>query len=187
MSEYKLEIKQLVDYPRCRIYREFIQSLIKESRIRANYCAGLFHYIVLCSYANFRTSYKRIDGISYTIRPGEWLCRVSEATVWFRLNHKYQLTAILDDLEARNLITYNLLGRGKLIKYRIADWHRFNRVLDYNAPCQKETGFFFLPIASANELVSYDKCSEMDGLPNEYRHPPGLPLLRFRWQVPLGI
>jgi len=31
-------------------------------------------------------------------------------------------------------------------------------VLDYNCPCQKEAGFFFLPVATATELVS----AEMD-------------------------
>lgn len=36
MPEYQLEIKQLVDYPRCRIYREFVQALIADSRIRTN-------------------------------------------------------------------------------------------------------------------------------------------------------
>ena len=25
--DYQLEIKQIVDYPRCRIYREFLRSL----------------------------------------------------------------------------------------------------------------------------------------------------------------
>ena len=30
MSEYQLEIKQIVDYPRCRIYRQFVQSLIAD-------------------------------------------------------------------------------------------------------------------------------------------------------------
>ena len=162
MSEYQLELKQLVDYPRCRIYREFIQSLIKESSIRVSRHAGLFHYAVLCCYANFRTSYKRIDGISYTIRPGEWICRISEVLSWFRLHFKHQLTALLDELQARHLITYTFLGRGKLVKFSIQNWHRFNRVLDYNAPCQKESGFFFLPIATANELISYARCSEMD-------------------------
>ena len=34
MDCYKLEIKQIVDYPRCRIYREFIQSLIADRSIR---------------------------------------------------------------------------------------------------------------------------------------------------------
>ena len=69
MSEYKVEIKQLVDFPRCRIYRQFIQQLIGEKDIRVGSKAGLFHYTVLCCYANFRTSYKRIDGISYPFIP----------------------------------------------------------------------------------------------------------------------
>ena len=84
MSEYQLEIKQIVDYPRCRIYRQFIQMLLAEKNIRVGGTSGLFYYTVLCCYANFRTSYKRIDGISYTIRPGEWLCRISEVSEWFR-------------------------------------------------------------------------------------------------------
>lgn len=36
-------------------------------------------------------------------------------------------------------------------------------MLDYNA-CQKESGFFFLPILTANELVGFGRCSEMDAL-----------------------
>lgn len=36
--------------------------------------------------------------------------------------------------------------------------------LEYNAPCQKDTGFFFLPISVANELVSAGRCSEMDAM-----------------------
>ena len=34
MTEYQLEIKQIVDYPRCRIYRQFVQSLINDRSIR---------------------------------------------------------------------------------------------------------------------------------------------------------
>ena len=79
MSEYQLEIKQIVDYPRCRVYRKFIQSLIADRSIRTNNgCSGLFYFTVLCSYANFRTSYRRLDGVSYTVYPGEWVCRVKE-------------------------------------------------------------------------------------------------------------
>ena len=73
MSEYQLEIKQIVDYPRCRIYRQFITMLLQDKDIRVGGSAHLFYYAFLCNYANFRTSYKRIDGISYTIYPGEWL------------------------------------------------------------------------------------------------------------------
>lgn len=67
MQEYKLEIRQSVDYPRCRIYREFVQSLIADKDIRVNGESLLFHFTVLCSYSNFRTAYRRLYGISYTV------------------------------------------------------------------------------------------------------------------------
>ena len=67
MSEYTLEIKQIVDYPRCRIYRQFVQALIADRSIRVSGGSGLFYFVVLCAYANFRTSYKRIDGISLKV------------------------------------------------------------------------------------------------------------------------
>lgn len=162
MSEYKLQIKQVVDYPRCRIYRQLIQYLIKDPNIRSGGSSGLFYYTVLCCYANFRTSYKRIDGISYTVYPGEWICRISEFKDFFRVKTNKQIIEILKSLQERHLIEYTLLGRGKVIKYSVNNWCKTNRVLDYNAPCQKETGFFFLPISIANELVSCGKCSEMD-------------------------
>ena len=164
MSEYQLEIKQIVDYPRCRIYRQFIQNLISDRSIRLGGSSGLFYYTVLCSYANFRTSYKRIDGVSYTIYPGEWLCRVNEIAEWFRIRFQHQALDILQNLQERGLIAYRLLGRGKLIKFKILGWQKHNRVLEYNAPCAKDTGFFFLPVSEANELVGSGRCSEMDAL-----------------------
>ena len=36
MSEYQLEIQQLVSYPRCRIYREFLQTLTADRGVRTN-------------------------------------------------------------------------------------------------------------------------------------------------------
>ena len=162
MPEYQLEIKQLVSYPRCRIYREFLQTLIADRGVRTNGRPGLFCYTVLCSYANFRTSYLRVDGISYTIYPGEWICRVEELTKMLRLRFRRQTLDALEILQGENLIQYSLLGRGNLVKYKIINWRRHNTVLDYNCPCQKETGFFFLPVTTATELVSAEKCSEMD-------------------------
>lgn len=164
MSEYQLEIKQIVDYPRCRVYRQFIMLLLQDHNIRIGGSSGLFYYTVLCSHANFRTSYKRIDGISYTIYPGEWLCRVNEVAEWFRTRFQHQALAILQDLQDRGLIAYRLFGRGKLVKFKILDWQKHNRVLDYNAPCAKDTGFFFLPVSVAAELVCQGRCSEMDAL-----------------------
>lgn len=161
--EYQLKIKQIVEYPRCRIYREFIQTLIADRSIRTNNgCSGLFYFTALCSYANFRTSYRRLDGISYTVYPGEWVCRISEIAEWFRLRSKRKVLDMLYCLQDDHLIEFTVLGRGQLIKYKIVDWQRHNTVLEYNCPCQKDTGFFFLPTATAAELVSVGKCSEMD-------------------------
>ena len=162
MPEYQLEIKQLVSYPRCRIYRELVQTLIAGRGVRTSGRPGLFSYTVLCSYANFRTSYLRLDGISYTIYPGEWICRISELTQALRLRFRRQTLDVLSALQERYLVQYTLLGRGNLVKYKITNWHRHNTVLDYNCPCQKETGFFFLPVTTATELVNMEKCSEMD-------------------------
>lgn len=162
MSQYQLQIKQIVDYPRCRIYRQFIQSLINDQNIRTNGGSGLFYYTVLCSYANFRTSYRRIDGISYTVYPGEWICSTKELSEWFRTRFQCQAIEILEKLQNLHLISYLPLNRGKLIKYKICDWNKHNTVLDYNCPCQKDTGFFFMPITTAAELISTGRCSEMD-------------------------
>lgn len=177
MSEYQLELKQIVDYPRCRIYRQFIKMLMQDENIRTGGSSGLYYFTVLSCYANFRTSYKRIDGISYTIYPGEWICRVSELTEWFRTRFQHQAISILKDLQDRHLITYSLLGRGKLIKFKIKGWCKHNRVLDYNAPCQKDTGFFFLPVSAANELVGSGRCSEIDAKPLKHQVPLQLHLL----------
>ena len=57
MPEYQLEIKQLVSYPRCRIYREFLQTLIADRGVRTNGRPGLF---VIPSFAPMPTSVPRI-------------------------------------------------------------------------------------------------------------------------------
>lgn len=162
MSDYQLQIKQIVDYSRCRIYRQFIQSLINDRSIRTGGSSGLFYFTVLCNYANFRTSYRCIDGIGYTIYPGEWICTVEELSDWFRTHFQRQAMDILDELQRRHLISYLILDRGKVIKYKIRGWKNHNTVLDYNCPCQKDTGFFFMPVVAATELVSAGRCSEMD-------------------------
>lgn len=162
MAEYQLEIKQLVDYPRCRIYRQFVQSLLGDQNIRVSGGSGLFHYTVLSCYANFRTSYRRLGGVNYTIFPGEWLCTTDELVSLLRVRCKRQALVILTDLQERHLITFNILANGSSVKYKVNGWHRFNRVLEYNAPCHKDTGFFFIPISVANEIIGARKASEAD-------------------------
>ena len=124
MPEYQLQIKQVVDYPRCRIYREFIHKLINDRSIRINGGSGLFHFTVLCSYANFRTSYRRIDGISYTVSPGEWVCTVKELSCWFRTRFHRQALSMLDTLQNQHLISYTLLGRGNVRRFLF--WAQFH-------------------------------------------------------------
>ena len=154
MSEYQLQIKQMVDHPRCRIYRQFVQSLINDRSIRVGGGSGLFYYIVLCSYANFQTSYRRIDGISYTVYPGEWICTTKELSAWFRTRFQGQAVEILEELQRKHLISYLPLDRGKVIKYKIRGWSKHNTILDYSCPSQKDTGFsFFLSLQPQNWSV----------------------------------
>lgn len=159
---YQLEIKQIVDYPRCRIYRDFLRNLMEDRDIRTNGSSYLFYYMVLCSYANFRTSYKKLEGISYLVGPGEWVCTTAELSEWFRTRFQHQAVSILDFLQDQHYITYTKLGRGNLIKFTIIGWHKSNTALDYNYPCLKDVGFFFFPVAAVHELISIGKCSEMD-------------------------
>lgn len=139
---YKLELKQIVEFPRCRIYRDFIQTLITTKSIRTT--GGSFlYYLVLCSYANYRTSYRRMEHITYTIGPGEWICTVTDLQEWFRCRFQHQALSILRFFEEQNYITYSLLGKNRLVKFKISDWPKDNTVLEYNYPCKKDTGFFF--------------------------------------------
>ncbi|CUX16101.1 MarR family transcriptional regulator [Clostridium sp. C105KSO13] len=159
---YQLELKQIVDFPRCRIYRGFIQTLISDKTIRTNGCSYLFYYLILCSYANYRTSYRRMEHLMYTVGPGEWICTLKEVQSWFRCKFQHQAISILNTFEERGHITYTVMGKEKLLKFKITDWPNSNKILEYNYPCEKDTGFFFFPIAKVHELIDMEKCSEMD-------------------------
>lgn len=162
MSEYQLKIMQIVDFPRCRIYRQFVQALINDRSIRTNGGSDLFYFTVLNSYANYRTSYERIDGQGYKVYPGDWVVRTKDLCKWFRTRFQRQAIEILENLQKKHLIEYISLHRGSVIKYHIIDWKKNNTVLDYNCPCEKDTGFFFMSISAAHQLISSERCSEMD-------------------------
>ena len=74
---YNLEIKQIVDYPRCRVYRDFLRDIMGDREIHTNGNSYLFYFMVLCSYANYRASYRKLEGISYLVGPGEWVCKLT--------------------------------------------------------------------------------------------------------------
>lgn len=50
MPTYQLQIKQIVDYSRCRIYRQFIRFLMEERSIRISGGSGLFAALLIVTH-----------------------------------------------------------------------------------------------------------------------------------------
>lgn len=168
--DYQLELKQIVDFPRCRIYREFIQTLIKDRNIRTNGSSCLFYFLILCSYANYSSSYRNIEHLTYTVAPGEWICTLKELQHQFRFRFQHQVLSVLDTLAEQNFLTYTLHEKNRIIRYKVVDWPKDNTALSYNFPCKKDIGFFFFPITNVHKLVHMGKCSEMDALLDLWIH-----------------
>ncbi len=160
--QYQLKLQQLVTYSRCRIYHKLIRSLSEDPHIRLNGDSYLFFFMVLCSLANFRTSYIAIDGISYTVAPGEWIIQASELAKLFRRRTMKSTLEILDHLSAGHWITYTVTHKGQYVRFSINNWSKFNTVVEVNAPCTKDDGFFFFPYRLVSEFIGRGKCSEMD-------------------------
>ncbi len=160
--QYQLKIQQLVSYSRCRIYRRFLKNLSEDTTIRTNGSSYLFYFMTLCSLANFRTSKVYIDGLAYTISPGEWLMPIRELAGLYRTKTDRGVVEILKYLQESHYIIYSLAHRNRYVKFKINDWHKFNTVIEATAPCQKEDGFFFFPYRMVSEFVGHGKCSEMD-------------------------
>ena len=123
-----------MDFPRCRIYREFIQTLMKDRSIRTNGGSCLFYFLILCSYANYSSSYRNIEHLTYKVVPGEWICSLKELQIHFRQKFQHQVISILDTLVEQNLLTYSLHEKNKIIQYKIKDWPKDNTALSYNYP-----------------------------------------------------
>lgn len=98
MSEYQLQIKQIVDYTRCRVYRKFVQSLINDRSIRISGGSGLF---VLRSFAATRTSVPRTAGLTVSVIrsiPASGLPQQKSSSQWFRTRFHWQAIEILEKL-----------------------------------------------------------------------------------------
>mgnify|MGYP000382258809 CR=1 FL=1 len=104
-----------------------------------------------------------MEHITYTIGPGEWICTVTDLQEWFRCRFQHQALSILRFFEEQNYITYSLLGKNRLVKFKISDWtQRQYRIGIQLSLVKKILGFFFFPIAKVHELIGIGKCSEMD-------------------------
>jgi len=158
--EYILEVKQIVDYPRVRIYREFIQTLINQKTLAAKGKCNLFNYIALCCYANYCTSRKRIDGKQYFIAPGQWLCTIKDLMKWFSKT-KVKTLEVLENLKKLEVIEYEVIK--EYVFYKIIDWDKYNSYMEYEAHCSKDDGFFFFPFEYIDKFLGQnEKCSEKD-------------------------
>ncbi len=160
--QYQLKLQQLVTYSRCRIYRKFIRTLADDKNIRLNGDSCLFFFVALCSLANFRTSSLSVDGISYTIAPGEWMMSLSELMQFFHKKTVKETITVLNRLTDKCLITYIITHCNRFVKFSINNWTKFNTVVEANAPCTKDDGFFFFPYRLVSEFIGEGKCSEMD-------------------------
>ena len=162
LTEYQLEIKQIVEYPRCRIQKKFVEMLMCDPDIKTSGGCGLYHYTVLSSFVRFEMTNRKISGVNYTVFPGELLCTMDELFVLLRVKSKYQALSILTDLQRRHFIEFNILDDGNCVKYRIKDWEKFNRAMDAFAPCHEDKGYFYLPTSVVSNLIGRRHLSEMD-------------------------
>ena len=150
--EYQLELKQIVDFPRCRIYRNFIQTLLNDRSIRTTGGSFLFWYLILCSYANYSNSNRRMEQLTYTLSTWRMdLQHLRTGRIGFAAGYQHQAISILKHLQEEGCITYSLLEKNRLVKFQITDWQNDNTALKYNYPCKKDTGFFFFPIGKAHK------------------------------------
>ena len=160
--QYQLKIQQLVTYSRCRIYRKFLKNLSDDKNIRTNGSSYLYYFMMLCSLANFRTSQVCVDGIKYSIAPGEWMMPIRELMTLLRKKTEKSTIEILENLQKSHYLQYSISCHRKYVKFKIADWSKFNSTIEATAPCTKDSGFFFFPYKMVSEFIGKGKCSEMD-------------------------
>lgn len=207
--KYQLEVKQLVRFPYCRIYREMVNNIIRNPGIHKRGSGLLFQFTILFSLANYRASYRNVEGMKILLQAGEWAAKYSELCEKMSLKYHYQLVVLLRRLQDMHLIEFVDYPKQKIVKFKIVCWANSNTTLDYNAPCQKDTGFFFFPVSLLPELLGTGRCSEADIIMDlwlnavfnddevkcstaapvvYYRNGTGLPLVNFsdlskRWGI----
>lgn len=94
------------------MYRQFIHGLIGNKNLRVGGSSGLYYYTVLSCFANFRTAYHRVKSVTYTVYPGEWICKFDEIMKWFRVRNKRQVISIMEKLQDKHLLNLRLWVKG---------------------------------------------------------------------------
>lgn len=161
---YLIELKQLVKFPRCRIYRGFMTDLMKNKKIRTSRTSYLFFYIILCSFASYANSRRVVGRTAHVLEAGEGVCSLQDLTTWFRFKVQRSALDALQVLQDHHLISFLVTGGGTQVKYKITEWEQMNKIVHtrYEAPCRKDRGFFFISIKRVEEVLRLGRCSEMD-------------------------
>ena len=159
-----------MDFPRCRIYREFIQNPYeRQKHPYQRRFLSFFIFSFLCSYANYSSSYRNIEHLTYKVVPGEWICSLKELQIHFRQKFQHQVISILDTLVEQNLLTYSLHEKIRLSNTRSKTGQKIILPFPIITHAKKTSGFLF-PIADVHKLIGLGKCSEMDALLDLWIH-----------------
>lgn len=102
-----------------------------------------FYFLILCSYANYSSSYRNIEHLTYKVVPGEWICSLKELQIHFRQKFQHQVISILDTLVEQNLLTYSLHEKIRLSNTRSKTGQKIILPFPIITHAKKTSGFSF--------------------------------------------
>ncbi len=139
---YKLELKQIVEFPRCRIYRDFIQTLITTKSIRTT--GGSFFFIIWY-YAPMQITAHPTAGWNTLPIPLVQESGSAQSQIFRNGFAAVSTSSVVHPsiFEEQNYITYSLLGKNRLVKSKNIRLAQRQYRIEYNYPCKKIQGFFF--------------------------------------------
>ena len=112
MPTYQLQIKQVVDYPRCRIYRQFVRFLMEDRSIRVSGGSGLFLFygtLQLRKLPHLISPHRRHQLYRLPWRMG---LHPQGAVPMVPYPFQCQALAVLERLQKQHLISFQTLGHG---------------------------------------------------------------------------
>lgn len=162
MSQYQWQINQVADYPRRRIQKQFIRTLMEDRSIRMSGGSGLFCFAVLYSFASPCHDLIQIERGAYHVSSGEHVCSSDEMMSWFRIKKSGELLEILNSLCDAGLIDYKSKNHGGHYWYRILLWPDKNSIYEHRLTCEEESEFLFIPKSILRRSFYYKTFSEAD-------------------------
>ncbi len=120
---------------------------------------------------NFRFSYRRIERTSYLVSPGEWICTLNDPDSPAAAEAAQAGSADVRASRKSSTISPSACWpAGGSLSLKSPPGRKSNTVLDYNAPCQKDAGFFFLPYCHPERTDRHGEMPELDILLDLWLH-----------------